>query len=72
LNVLFYFVRYMILAVAALSILNTCQAIDKFVHHDDFPELAKFHLKDADWQALSAYQNILEVRICLLLLSDLP
>jgi len=37
------------------------EAIDKFVDNEDFTELAKFKLTEADWDALSRFQNILEV-----------
>lgn len=37
------------------------EAIDRFVDNDDFIELAKFKLTEADWDALSRFQNILEV-----------
>jgi hypothetical protein len=48
------------------SLARVLEAIDKFVDNEDFTELAKFKLTEADWDALSRFQNILEV-CCMLL-----
>ncbi|PCH42724.1 hypothetical protein WOLCODRAFT_86211 [Wolfiporia cocos MD-104 SS10] len=37
------------------------EAIDKFIHHEDFAELKQYHLSHADWTALEYFKGILEI-----------
>jgi hypothetical protein len=46
----------------SLSLSKRNKAIEKFVGSEDFTELAKFKLSEADWDALSRFADILEVR----------
>jgi hypothetical protein len=39
------------------------QAIEKFLETNEFPELQKFSLGKTEWEALRAFQSILEVRV---------
>ena len=39
------------------------KAIDDFLSKDEFPELHRLRLAAAEWEALEAFQRILEVNL---------
>lgn len=52
----------MIYSVTSFLIKEPFQAITLFLENDVFRELRKFALSDAEWMALDAFREILEVR----------
>ena len=42
-------------------VLTFGQAINMFLENDEFRELRKFTLSDAEWEALKIFEEILEV-----------
>ena len=56
-----YVVTTLPLSQSTITLTRGTQAITMFLENDEFKELQKFTLSDAEWEALKIFEEILEV-----------